>query len=123
FYERRVAHRHRGVHRGARADAVLLERLHHAEDADAVAVVAQRVVAEVRVGGLQRAERLEGLALLVEREPFQRDGDPEGDARLAGPLDRFSIRQDRPRIAAVVHPVAPPRVLEIVVRYGQWAPK
>ena len=41
----------RGVHRHAGADAVPVERLHDAEDADAVAVVAQRVVAQVRVGG------------------------------------------------------------------------
>src|SRR3954467_7077068 len=78
--ERGIAQRDRCVYRRARADAVLLERLHHAEDAHAIAVTPQRVVAQVRIRGLQRAERLEGLALLVERKPLQRNRDPQRDA-------------------------------------------
>ena len=104
--QRRVALGDRCVDGDRGADAVRRERLHDAKYADPVAIVAQRVMAQVRVGRGHRARRLERYAFHIQRKPLQRWNDPQGDARCVGPEHRLALGQYRPVVERVVHPIA-----------------
>jgi hypothetical protein len=62
-----------GVEGDGAADGVFAHDVHHAPDADAVAVVAAAVVADVR-----------GIGKQVDVEMFDVGDDPDGDAALLG---------------------------------------
>ena len=119
--ERRVADGHCCIDRDRCADLVPFQGLHDAEDADAVAVVAQAVVAQVRVGGLHRAGWLERQAFHVQREPLQRRYHPQGDACTTGPGDRRTTRQDRPVVQVMVHAIVALAIFEVFAADGHGA--
>ena len=110
-----IARRHRRVDGHAGWDVARAQLLHDAVNAHPVAVVAQGVVAQIRVGGLQRTDRLEGHALLVQGKPLQRCRDPQGHPGAAGPLHRRAVGQHRPVVTVVVHAVLALGVAQIVL--------
>ena len=109
-----MPHRHCGIDRHRYPNTKAVQRLHHAKNADAVAVVAQRVMPQVRIGRHQSSRRLERLALHVQRKPFERGHDPKRDPGAAGPRYFLPLRKDRPRVTVVIHPVAAMRVFKVV---------
>ncbi len=113
--EQRIALGNLRIHRDRGLDPELVEQLEDAEDADPVAVVAQRVVPEIGIGRDHAARRLEGLGRLVEREEFERRHDPERDARAVRPLDLRAFLQDRPFVTVVIHAIAALGVFQIIV--------
>ena len=92
-----------------------VERLEDTEDADPVAVIAQRVMAQIGIGGDHPARRPERLGRHVEGEEFQRRHDPQRDPGAAGPGDLRAFGLHRPVIAVVVHAVAAQGIAEVIV--------
>ena len=96
----------------------LIERLQHPEHANPIAVFAQSVVAQVRIGRRHATGRRKRLALLIQREKLQCNVDPQLPAILTvGPRLRVCvIHQHRPVVQVVVHAITAMRVLQI----GLW---
>src|SRR5215470_19288096 len=84
-------------------EIALFEGTKDASEADAVAVVAQRVVPIVRVGALEATGWPDALGRHVERKELERGHDPQGDAGPIGPLHGLSLKQVRMDIAIMVH--------------------
>jgi hypothetical protein len=82
-----------------RRQAELVEELEQPPDADAVAVVAPRIVAmRLRLGGLRRVVTEAG----AEREPLDVRRDDEGESLAARPAVVAPLRQRDEVVAAVL---------------------
>src|SRR4051794_28557696 len=84
--QRRVALAHGGADRCSPAHAGLVECRDEAECADAVAIIAMRIVAEIGVWVVEGPRRRARLRPHGERVPAERAHDPHCNARAAGPL-------------------------------------
>jgi hypothetical protein len=101
--------------------AQLLEGFQKAVDAHAVAIVAQRVVAQVRVRHGHGAWQLHRLTRRVQREVLEAHVHPHRQRLAMGPLNARAVGEHRPFVAVVVHAVGAARVFQMVgfQRHGQ----
>ena len=91
---------HGCIERDARAYVKLREGLHDAPDAGAIAVIAKRVVQDIRIWA--RPDRASLSVRRVQFVDLDVRGDPECNARAVWPADRWPIDQRQVCVAAGV---------------------
>src|SRR5580692_5395612 len=97
--EKGVSRSDYGIGCGSRAYLLLVERLHHAENADAIAVFALRERPDVRIGGAAKStgdvRRNKRIVRRLKFIIFGADHDGEGCAMAARPCERRPFHDHR----------------------------